>query len=52
MLYLLPNTQNVFTLKFYDAAQQLLNVTVPPISIVQGKFSIYGSPCPMISAWR
>ncbi|HEY4149091.1 MAG TPA: Hsp70 family protein [Chitinophagaceae bacterium] len=46
MLYLLPNTQNVFTLKFYDAGQQLLNVAVPPISIVQGKFSIYGQPLP------
>jgi len=46
MLYLLPNTLNTFRLKFYDARQQLLNVAVPDIAIVQGKFSIYGQPLP------
>ncbi|MBS1564295.1 MAG: Hsp70 family protein [Bacteroidetes bacterium] len=46
MLYLLPNTLNVFRLRLYNQKQQLLGVTVPDIAIVQGKFSIYGQPLP------
>ncbi len=46
MLHLLPNTMNVFKLRFYSAQQQLLAVDIPDISIVQGKFSIYGQPLP------
>lgn len=46
MLLLLPNTVNIFKLKVYDAQQQLLGLTLPEISIVQGNFSIYGQPLP------
>ena len=46
MLYLLPNTLNVFRLKLYNEKQQQLRVELPDIAIVQGKFSIYGQPLP------
>lgn len=46
ILHLLPNTFNQFKLRFFDANQQPINVTVPDIQIMQGKFSIYGQPLP------
>lgn len=46
MLALLPNTLNSFRLKIYDAQQDIVPVDIPEISIVQGKFSIYGQPLP------
>jgi molecular chaperone DnaK len=46
MLLLLPNTQNVFQLKIYDRQGLPLHISVPEITIVQGKFSIHGQPLP------
>lgn len=46
VLNLLPDTLNVFHLKFFDAQQTPVIVKVAPIQIVQGKFSIYGQPLP------
>ncbi len=46
MLILLPDTLNVFRLKLYDAMQNQLNVNIPEIAIIQGKYSIYGQPLP------
>ena len=46
MLVLIPNTQNVFQLKLYDDKGMPLDVAIPDITIVQGKFSIYGQPLP------
>lgn len=46
MLILLPDTLNIFRLKFYDARQNPLPANVPEIAIMQGKFSIYGQPLP------
>jgi len=46
MLLLLPNTLNVFHLKIYDERHSPLDVVIPPITIVQGKFSIHGQPLP------
>ncbi len=46
VLTLLPNTLNQFNLKFFDAQQMPLAVSVLPISIVQGKYSLYGQPLP------
>lgn len=37
---------NSFTLKVYDAANNLLNVDVPAIGITQGKFNVIGQPLP------
>lgn len=46
MLVLIPNTQNVFQLKLYDDKGMPIDMVVPDITIVQGKFSIYGQPLP------
>jgi len=46
MLHLLPNSLNIFKLRFFDAQQQALAVDAPDLQIVQGKFSIYGQPLP------
>jgi molecular chaperone DnaK len=46
MLLLLANTLNIFHLKIYDQQGTPLNVVVPEITIVQGKFSIHGQPLP------
>ncbi|MDO6432062.1 Hsp70 family protein [Flavitalea sp. BT771] len=46
MLLLLPNTQNVFQLKIYDEKGRAIDIAVPDIAIVQGKFTIYGQPLP------
>lgn len=46
MLGLLPNTQNVFSLKLYDGQGAPIQVELPEIMIVQGKFSIHGQPLP------
>jgi molecular chaperone DnaK len=46
VLNLLPDTANVFELKIYDGDQNLVPVTLPAITIVQGKFSIHGQPLP------
>ena len=42
VLTLLPNALNQFYLKFFDADQMPLAVSVSTISIVQGKYSLYG----------
>ncbi|MBN9297287.1 MAG: Hsp70 family protein [Filimonas sp.] len=46
ILTLLPDTLNQFTLRLFDDKQSALDVTVAPIQIMQGKFSIYGQPLP------
>ena len=46
MLLLLPNSMNIFFLKLYNEQGLPLNVPVPEIAIVQGRFSIYGQPLP------
>ena len=46
MLVLLPQSVNTFQLKLYDEKGTLLEVAIPEIAIVQGKFSIYGQPLP------
>jgi molecular chaperone DnaK len=46
MLLLLPNSLNVFHLKIYDMRGNQLDAEVPEISIMQGRFSIYGQPLP------
>jgi molecular chaperone DnaK len=46
MLVLLPQSVNTFQLKLYDEKGALLEVAIPEIAIVQGKFSIYGQPLP------
>ncbi|HWK03846.1 MAG TPA: Hsp70 family protein [Puia sp.] len=46
MLLLLPNTLNVFHLKVYDGQRTPLDIAIPEITIVQGKFSIHGQPLP------
>ena len=46
VLTLHPNTLNQFQLRFYDSEQTQLNVSVSPVSIVQGKYSLYGQPLP------
>ncbi|HXO73919.1 MAG TPA: Hsp70 family protein, partial [Puia sp.] len=46
MLLLLPNSMNIFRLKLYNEQGLPLNVAVPDITIIQGKFSIYGQPLP------
>jgi molecular chaperone DnaK len=46
MLLLLPNSLNAFTLKLFDKQGFPLQVAIPEILIVQGKFSIYGQPLP------
>ncbi len=46
VLTLLPNALNQFHLKFFDAEQMHLAVSVSTISIVQGKYSLYGQPLP------
>jgi len=46
VLILLSNTLNTFSLRFFDAQQKPLDVPAEPITIVQGKFSLYGQPLP------
>ncbi|HVU57431.1 MAG TPA: Hsp70 family protein [Puia sp.] len=46
MLPLLPNTVNVFRLRFFDAKGMPVAANLPDITIVQGKFSIHGQPLP------
>lgn len=46
MLLLLPNSLNVFSIKLFDRQGFPLQVSIPDIMIVQGKFSIYGQPLP------
>jgi len=46
MLLLLPNSLNIFSLKLFDKQGFPLQVSIPEIMIVQGKFSIYGQPLP------
>lgn len=46
MLTLLPDSVNEFAIRIYDANQLLVDVSVPPIVIVRGKYSIYGQPLP------
>ncbi|MBO9198678.1 MULTISPECIES: Hsp70 family protein [Niastella] len=46
MLLLLPNTLNIFSLKLFDKQGFPLPLSIPEITIVQGKFSIYGQPLP------
>ncbi|WP_207512569.1 Hsp70 family protein [Longitalea luteola] len=46
MLLLLPNSLNIFNMKLFDAQGFALQVSIPDIMIVQGKFSIYGQPLP------
>lgn len=46
MLLLLPNNLNIFSIKLFDKQGFPLQVSIPEIMIVQGKFSIYGQPLP------
>jgi len=46
VLTLLPNALNQFHLKFFDAEQMPLAVSISTISIVHGKYSLYGQPLP------
>jgi molecular chaperone DnaK len=46
MLLLLPNSLNIFSIKLFDGQGFPLQVSIPDIMIVQGKFSIYGQPLP------
>jgi molecular chaperone DnaK len=46
MLLLLPNSLNAFSMKLFDKQGFPLQVSIPEILIVQGKFSIYGQPLP------
>ncbi|WP_205514068.1 Hsp70 family protein [Longitalea arenae] len=46
MLLLLPNSLNIFSLKLFDRQGFPIQVSIPEIMIVQGKFSIYGQPLP------
>jgi molecular chaperone DnaK len=46
MLHLLPDSLNIFRLKLYNSKQQQLAANIAEISIVQGKYSIYGQPLP------
>jgi len=46
MLLLLPNSMNIFSMKLFDRQGFPLQVSIPDIMIVQGKFSIYGQPLP------
>ena len=46
VLTLLPNTLNQFFLRFFDGQQMLLPMAPVAISIVQGKYSLYGQPLP------
>ncbi len=46
ILSLLPNTINDFQMRFYDQQHLPIDVAIAPISIVQGKYSLYGQPLP------
>ena len=46
-LPLLPATQNAFSLRLFDAAQQELVADVPLIEITQGQYSLQGQPLPL-----
>ncbi|WP_276480255.1 Hsp70 family protein [Paraflavitalea pollutisoli] len=46
MLLLVPNSMNIFNLKLFDQQGFPLPASIPEITIVQGKFSIYGQPLP------
>ncbi len=45
-LPLVKNSSNFFQLKVYDSANNIVNVDVPEIEIIQGKFSVLGQPLP------
>jgi molecular chaperone DnaK len=46
VLYLLPNTTNVFSLKFYDKNNVQIPSNLPNFEILHGKFSVFGQPLP------
>lgn len=46
MLPLSRNTFNCFNLKIYDSKNNVLDVDIPSIGILQGKFNITGQPLP------
>lgn len=46
ILHLLPNTTNVFNLKFYDKNNVQIPSNLPNFEILHGKFSVFGQPLP------
>jgi molecular chaperone DnaK len=46
MLPLARNSFNCFTLKLFDSNSNLLDIDIPSIGILQGKFNIAGQPLP------
>jgi molecular chaperone DnaK len=46
MLPLSKNSFNSFNLKLYDSSNNLVNIDIPIIGILQGKFNISGQPLP------
>lgn len=46
MLRLIPNSNNSFQFKVFDSQNNAISLDIPPIEILQGKFSVYGQPLP------